>query len=208
VLALRTMNWVDALARNNIQVEYQWVPAHKRIEGNEEVDQQVTKAAYKHYGSYTEMQNLLLFSDYVSFSHVSRRLTEVKWKESKEEIKEMGKKSKHSYRYDLVKRGGNSAVMEAKKTIAARFYQLKSRHALIVKYLLRIGKRRDMKCWWCGHEYQTRDHLFKWCKRWKQEQKRLWVDGQEGEDGYEGVEKVLKKPKISLPMSCVFAEEK
>ena len=31
----------------------------------------------------------------------------MKWKESKEEIKEMGKKSKHSYRYDLVKRGGN-----------------------------------------------------------------------------------------------------
>jgi len=47
-----------------------------------------------------------------------------------------------------------------------------------------------------------------WCKRWKREQKRLWVDGQEGEDGYKGVEKVLKKAKISLPMSLVFAEEK
>jgi len=65
-----------------------------------------------------------------------------------------------------------------------------------------------MKCWWCGHEYQTRDHLFKWCKRWKREQKRLWVDGQEGEDGYEGVEKVLNKPKIVLLMSLVFAEDK
>jgi len=70
----------------------------------------------------------------------------VKWEESKKEIKELGKKSKHSYRYDLVKRGGNSAVMEAKKMIAARFYQLKSGHALIAKYLLRIGKRSDMKC--------------------------------------------------------------
>jgi len=53
-----------------------------------------------------------------------------------------------------------------------------------------------------------RDHLFKWCRRWKREQNRLWVDGQEGEEVYEGVEKVLKKPKISLPMSFVFAEEK
>jgi len=53
-----------------------------------------------------------------------------------------------------------------------------------------------------------RDHLFKWCKRWKREQKQLWVDRQEGENEYEGVEKVLKKPKISLPMSLVFAEEK
>jgi len=208
ILALRTMNWTDALATKNIQVEYRWVPAHKGIEGNEEADQQATKAAYKHCGSYTETQNPLPFLDDISFAHISRRLTEEKWEESKEEIKTMGQKSKHSYRYDLVKRGGNSAVMEARKTIVARFYQLKSGHALIAKYLLQIGKRRDMKCWWCGHEYQTRDHRFKWCKRWKQEQRRLWVDGQEGEKGYEGVEKVLKKPKISLPMSLVFAEEK
>jgi len=39
VLALRTMNWADALAWRNIQVEYRWVPAHKGIEGNEEADQ-------------------------------------------------------------------------------------------------------------------------------------------------------------------------
>ena len=50
--------------------------------------------------------------------------------------------------------------------------------------------------------------MFKWCKRWKREQKRLWIDGQEGEEGYEGVEKVLKKLKISLPTTLVFAEEK
>ena len=99
-------------------------------------------------------------------------------------------------------------MMGAKKTIAARFYQLKSGHALLANYLLRIGKRSDMTCWWCQHEYQTRDHLFKWCKRWKREQEGLWVDRQDGEEGYEGVEKVFKKPKISLPMSLVFAEEK
>jgi len=146
VQALRTMNWTDALRRKNIQVEYRWVPAHNGIEGNEEADQQATKAVYQHCGSDTKTQNPLPFLDYVSFSHVSRRLTEVKWEECKEEIKEMGKKSKYSYRYDLVKRGGNSAVMQAKKTIAARFYQLKSGHALIAKYLLRIRKRSDMKC--------------------------------------------------------------
>jgi len=120
----------------------------------------------------------------------------------------MGKKSTHSYWNDLVKRGGSSAVMESKKMIAARFYQLKSGHALMAQYIRQIGKRRDMKCWWCGHEYQTRDHLFTWCKRWKQAQKRLWIDEQEGEEGYKGNQKVLKQPKISLPMSLVFAEEK
>jgi len=65
-----------------------------------------------------------------------------------------------------------------------------------------------MQCWWCRHEYQTRDHLFTLCKQWKREQRRLCVDRKEGEEGHEGVEKVLKKPKISLPMALVFAEEK
>jgi len=85
----------------------------------------------------------------------------VKWEESKKEIKEMGKMSKHSYRNDLAKRGGNGAVMESWKSIAARFYQLMTGHALLGKYLRRIGKRRDMECWRCGHKYQMRDHLFK-----------------------------------------------
>ena len=71
MLALWTMNWVDALARINIPVEYRWVPAHKGIEGNEDTDRQATKAAYKHCGSYTETQNPLPFLNYVSFSHVS-----------------------------------------------------------------------------------------------------------------------------------------
>jgi len=43
VLELRTMNWTDALARMNFQVEFRWVPAHKGIEGNEEADRQATK---------------------------------------------------------------------------------------------------------------------------------------------------------------------
>jgi len=132
----------------------------------------------------------------------------VKWQQSKKEIQQMGAKSKQSYWYDLVKRGSQKVVMKARKLIAARFHQLNSGHGLMAKYLMRIGKRGDMKCWWCGHEYQTRDHLFKWCKRRKQEQKRLWINVQEGEDGYEGVEMVMKKPKIRVPMSLVFAEEK
>jgi len=196
------------LTNINIQVEYHWVPAHKGVEGNEEADVQATKAAYNHCGRYTETQNPLPHLNDVSFAHISRRLTEMKWEETVKEIDKIGRKSKHSYRYDLVRRGGNSAVMKSRKSIAARFYQLNTGHALLGKYLRRIGKRRDMKCWWCRHKYQTRDHLFKWSKRWKREQKRLWVTGKRGDEGYEGVAKVKKKLKISLPMSLVFAEEK
>jgi len=136
LLALCTKNWESELTDENIQVEYRWVPAHRSVEGNKEVNLQATKAVYKHCRSYTEMQVPLPQLNYVSFSHISRRLTEVKWEESKKEIQEIGKKSKQSYRYDLVKRGGNKAVMESWKSIAARFYQLKTAHALMEKYLM------------------------------------------------------------------------
>ena len=43
ILTLRMMNSESALAGKNIQVEYQWVPAHNRIEGDEEADQQSTR---------------------------------------------------------------------------------------------------------------------------------------------------------------------
>ena len=136
MLALRTMNWESELTDRNIQVEYQWVPTHKSVEGKEEADLQATKAAYKHCGSYTKMQNPLEHLNYVSFAQISRRLTETKWEESLQELKKMGTKSKHSYWYDLAKRGGNKAVMGSSKSIAARFYQLKTEHALMGKYLM------------------------------------------------------------------------
>jgi len=75
------------------------------MEGNKEVNLQATKAAYKHCGSCTETQNPLKPLNYVSFPHIGRRLTKVKWEESLKQIKKMGTKSKHSYRYDLVIRG-------------------------------------------------------------------------------------------------------
>ena len=91
------VNWESELASKNIQVEYRWVPAQKGVKGNEEADLQAKKAAYKHCGSYTEMQNPLAHLNYVSFAHISRKLTETNWDECMREIEEMGTKLKQSY---------------------------------------------------------------------------------------------------------------
>jgi hypothetical protein len=63
------------------------------------------------------------------------------------------------------KRRMHELLGEAKKRIAGRYLQLKVGHALTGVYLERIKKNESQKCGWCGHRQQTRDHLFKWCKK-------------------------------------------
>jgi len=60
--------------------------------------------------------------------------------------------------------------MKARKLIAVRFGQMQTGHGLTAQYLKGIGKKDYM----CGHEYQTRDHLFLWYKIWKKEQDVLY----------------------------------
>jgi hypothetical protein len=63
------------------------------------------------------------------------------------------------------KRRMDVVLGEAKKKIAERYFQVKVGHALTGVYLQHIKKKGSWKYWWCGHEWQTGDHLFKWCKK-------------------------------------------
>jgi len=72
----------------------------------------------------------------------------------------------------------------AEKRTASRLYQLKSGHALTGVYLKSTENRPDDHCWWCDPEnisgtQQTRDHLFKHCSRWKDQQAEVG-EGQRG----------------------------
>ena len=63
---------------------------------------------------------------------------------------------------------------------ASRFHQLKSGRALTGVYLKSTDNRPDENCWWCYPEndsgtHQMRDHLFKYCYRWKDRQAVLWT---------------------------------
>jgi hypothetical protein len=65
--------------------------------------------------------------------------------------------------------------MTSVKSLATRFYRLKSGHAPIGTYLKRFGHREHDKCWWCGSRtLQTREHLFRHCSRWSDQQTELW----------------------------------
>ena len=140
------------------------------IPGNEEADRQANKA--REDRGYTVRERI-----YTSAANRARRISEgrtaakAKW--------EADKCSKH-YGYRLKGKAGSkrSVPMTSVKSLATRFYRLKSGHAPIGTYLKRFGHREDDKCWWCGGggrtAAQTREHLFRHCSRWRDQQKALW----------------------------------
>jgi len=64
------------------------------------------------------------------------------------------------------------------KSLAARFYRLRSGHASSGVYLQSFRHGEGDKCWWCGGggrtAAQTQDHLFRHCTRWRDLQNTRW----------------------------------
>jgi len=70
-------------------------------------------------------------------------------------------------------------------------------------YLKSVDNRPDDHCWWCDPDnncgtQQTRDHLFKHCLRWKDQQAQLWAR----------VKEVTKRGKQKWRMGDLLADER
>ena len=87
----------------------------------------------------------------------------------------------------------------AGKRVAARYFQLLSGHAIIAPFLKdRWGWTNTDRCWWCEEGRQTREHLFKECKAWKEGIEELWrvvggISGRRGKE--EGSDRPFKSRK-------------
>ena len=81
---------------------------------------------------------------------------------------EADKCSKH-HGYRLKGKAGSKRPipMNSVKTLAVRFYPLKSGHMPVGTYLKRFGHQDDDKCWWCGGRGRTaaqmQKHLLHHC---------------------------------------------
>jgi len=168
--------WIDRSSRTlreaGIETEIHWVLGHTGIPGNEEADRQANLAREgRRTGTVRERV-------YTSAANRTRRISEAKTAAKAEW--EADKCSKH-HGYRLKGKAGSKRPipMNSVKPLAARFYRLKSGHAPGGTYLKRFGHRDDDKCWWCGggsRTAQTREHLFRHCSLWKEQQKTLWKE--------------------------------
>lgn len=60
-------------------------------------------------------------------------------------------------------------VKDSRKSVASRYLQLKSGHAITGAHLLRIGTVRDARCWSCSSSGQNVEHLLPECRKWHRE---------------------------------------
>ena len=111
---------------------------------------------------------------WTSMSHLHRQSTDLRRNLRNDWVREQ---CKDHPQYVLRKKTGLRKELEkCPKRSAAVFYQLLSGHAIVGKYLKRIGKTIDPSCGFCKREteLQTREHLFNRCTYWARERKQLY----------------------------------
>jgi hypothetical protein len=159
----------EEICRQNIQVEFRWVPGHAGIEGNETVDQLAKDPAAPENGEELPSEE----DQCISLSHLWQCTMDAKWKGS-EELFEAKCKSKKYYHLDKQHKP-NWIITSTKKLMAQTFYPLKVGHALIDPHLKRIKNAEDDKCWWCTREVaQSGEHHCKYCKHGRKPQNLPW----------------------------------
>ena len=108
-----------------------------------------------------------------SLAHLKREISEKKWAEARQWAGSRTSKTKYKM---PARQKPDGVVAGSSKRHASRFYQLKTGHCLTGQYLNRTKSRPTPQCWWCLRPTQTRDHLFKGCVAWKDQQKILWAE--------------------------------
>jgi ribonuclease HI len=132
----------DEIRRQNIQVEFRWVPGQAGIEGNETADKFAKDAAEPQ----NEAELRLVEDRCTSLSHSRRCTTDAKWKRSGEWFSHKCRSKKY-YRLDD-QHTPNRVVAKTDKSTAQIYYQITTGHALIGPHLKRIKKSDDDTCWW------------------------------------------------------------
>ena len=142
-IAIDIIAKAQELTQKRVKVILKWVPSYIGIEGNEKADQAAKQAANKFI-----LQSIKRYS---SFSYITRLIKAKRQDEIKKwlyKITYKGQNKKRDRAYSLSESLIlNSQVLQARKDVAKRYFQLKIGHAITVSYLHRIKRLESTECW-------------------------------------------------------------
>jgi len=107
-----------------------------------------------------------------SLGNFKREISE-KWAEARQWAGDRTSKTKYRMPKSLRPDG---AVAGSTKSLAARYYQLKTGHGRTGQYLHWAKARPTAQRWWCRCPSETRHHHFKVWTEWKMQQMILWAE--------------------------------
>ena len=165
--------------RRGASISVSWIPGHAGAPGNEVADQWAVDAATREMKAsrVRETSQAVILPDRTvrrSFLRSALRRRAVgAWRD---EIRRRGKGGR---RYQIPRGdevlGIPKALQRTNKELASRFFQLASGHAMIAPFLKeKFGWVESDSCWWCSSGRQSREHLFKECRTWREEIRLLW----------------------------------
>ena len=178
--AVRSILGARRIQQMGANISIHWVPGHEGIVGNEIADQWAVDTATRELRyrsrSLPGIGRPVPMDSTVSGSFMKamfRRRAVDSWRE----IIIRGGTKRRPYR---IPREGMvpkipAALGGARKSLASRFFQLASGHAMTAPFLKDKFNWVDSdQCWWCSGGRQSREHLFKECRAWKKEIRELW----------------------------------
>ena len=172
-------------------ISVRWTPAHRGVDGNERADPAAKDAAF--------LPPLRSMRRHFSLAFLRRRASERATQSWRADIEERNA-GRRAFRLPSARSrpGIHPQLARAPKRVVARFLQLLSGYALIAPFLKeRWGWTESDACWWCGSGRQSRVHLFKECRTWKNEIGELWtaVGKASGERDKKGTSRAFKSRK-------------
>ena len=178
--AIRSILGANRLRLGESTISIHWIPGHAGIAGNEIADQWAGDAAARELACRSRAPPRVTrpssMDSVVSSSFMKsalRRRAVSSWREC---IIRGGKGRRH---YRIPGEGTTpripAALGKVRKSLASRFFQLASGHAMTAPFLRdKFGWVESDQCWWCRSGRQSREHLFKECRTWKDEIRELW----------------------------------
>ena len=170
-MAIRAIEVADRLVHEGNTVSIRWTPAHVGVEGNERADRAAKDAA--------NLPPLRGTQGRLSLAFLNRRTTERivdRWNtDTRTRLESRGRRGAFTGPDRRARPRIRPLLTTTGKRVASRYFQLLSGHAMIAPFLRdRWGWTESDSCWWCDGGRQSRDHLFKECKRWEKEIRELW----------------------------------